>query len=143
MQRFVDAQSPQLETVIQELVTGHKRSHWMWYFFPQIAGLGQSATSQHYALASLDEAGAYLDHTILGGRLRQLTALVNGLPGQDAAAVFGPVDALKFRSCMTLFHRVAGDGDTLFQRALDKYFGGLPDQRTLDLAMVSQGCLHR
>ncbi|TWB24611.1 uncharacterized protein (DUF1810 family) [Nitrospirillum amazonense] len=134
LQRFVDAQNPQLDTVIQELTTGHKRSHWMWHFFPQIAGLGQSATSQHYALASLDEARAYLEHTILGGRLRQLTGLVNELPGHDAQAVFGPVDALKFRSSMTLFHLAAGDCDSLFQDALDKYFGGQPDRRTLDLA---------
>ncbi|MDZ5650652.1 DUF1810 domain-containing protein [Nitrospirillum sp. BR 11828] len=134
LQRFVDAQNPQLDTVIQELTTGHKRSHWMWYFFPQLAGLGRSATSQHYALASLDEARAYLEHTILGGRLRQLTAMVNDLPGQDPVAVFGPVDALKFHSCMTLFHLAAGDYDSLFQDALDKYFAGVPDQRTLALA---------
>ncbi|WP_044562321.1 DUF1810 domain-containing protein [Azospirillum sp. B4] len=133
LRRFVDAQNPQLETVTRELTAGHKRSHWMWYFFPQIAGLGRSATSQQYALASLDEARAYLEHTILGARLRQLTALVNELPGDDAAAVFGPVDALKFHSSMTLFHLAAGNRDSLFQDALDKYFGGLPDPRTLAL----------
>ncbi|TWB43487.1 DUF1810 domain-containing protein [Nitrospirillum pindoramense] len=134
LQRFVDAQNPQLDTVIHELTAGHKRSHWMWYFFPQLAGLGRSATSQLYALASLDEARPYLEHTILGGRLRQLTALVNDLPGHDPVAVFGPVDALKFHSSMTLFHLAAGDYDSLFQDALDKYFAGVPDQRTLDLA---------
>ncbi|MEA1672457.1 DUF1810 domain-containing protein [Nitrospirillum sp. BR 11163] len=138
LQRFVDAQNPQLDTVIQELTTGRKRSHWMWYFFPQIAGLGRSATSQLYALASLDEARAYLEHTILGGRLRQLTGLVNELPGHDAEAVFGPVDALKFRSSMTLFHLAAGDCDSLFQDALDKYFDGQPDLRTLELAGVER-----
>lgn len=103
-----------------------------------MAGLGASATSQRYALASVDEARAYLEHTILGGRLRQMTALVNELPGRDPVAVFGPVDALKFRSCMTLFHLAAGNCDSLFQDALDKYFGGTPDAATLRLTCATE-----
>ncbi len=130
LQRFVDAQERVVDAVTRELRDGAKRSHWMWFVFPQIKGLGRSSTAQHYAIGSLDEAKAYLEHPVLGKRLREWTQILLNLEGPSAEQIFGYPDYLKFRSSMTLFSRVPGAPD-LFQRALDKYYGGKPDGATL------------
>jgi uncharacterized protein (DUF1810 family) len=132
LERFVAAQDPVLAQVKAELAAGRKRSHWMWFVFPQLRGLGQSDMAQRYGLASLTEARAYLAHPVLGKRLRDCTALVNAVQGRSAEEILGEVDALKFRSCMTLF-AAAEPGDSAFRTALDRYFGGAEDPRTLAL----------
>ena len=132
LQRFVNAQEPQVEIVRQELRKGEKESHWMWYFFPQIAGLGYSPTAQRFAITSRKEAEAYLKHPVLGPRLRELTQLVTTVEGRSAVQIFGKVDALKFRSSMTLFANATPD-NTIFIRALEKFYGGEPDPSTLEL----------
>ncbi len=114
-----------------ELRAGRKRSHWMWYFFPQIQGLGWSSTSRKFAISGRDEAEAYLAHPVLGERLRECTRLVNAAEGRTAEEIFGYPDYLKFRSSMTLFSRV-GSEPQVFLDALDKYFEGTPDERTLE-----------
>ena len=131
LERFVDAQTPVYERVVRELRAGRKESHWMWFVFPQIAGLGSSPMAQHYAIAALDEARAYLAHPVLGKRLRECTKLVLEARGKCIQAIFGSPDDLKFRSCMTLFARAAPD-DTLFKAALDKYYAGAPDPLTVE-----------
>ena len=131
LQRFVDAQAPVYATVLAELRAGRKRSHWMWFIFPQIAGLGRSATARHYAIASLDEAISYLAHRLLGARLRECSALVAAIEGRSAEAIFAYPDDLKFHSSMTLFAE-ASPADAVFQSCLDKYFGGAPDAATLE-----------
>jgi uncharacterized protein (DUF1810 family) len=128
--RFLDAQSQIYAQVIDELTSGRKRSHWMWFIFPQVAGLGQSPTSVRFAISSLDEAREYLTHPVLGPRLKECTKLVLDLEGKTARQIFGPVDELKFRSSMTLFAGAAPEDD-LFERCLEKYFAGAPDQATL------------
>jgi uncharacterized protein (DUF1810 family) len=130
LQRFVDAQRDVFEVARAELSGGRKRSHWMWFIFPQIAGLGSSPTSQYYAISSLKEADAYLAHPLLGQRLIDLTDLVCGLPQDDAVDIFGEVDAAKFRSSMTLFS-CAHPSHPAFNRAIAKYFQGEPDSLTL------------
>ena len=109
---------------------GRKESHWMWFIFPQVAGLGQSPTSVRFAISSLDEARAYLTHPVLGPRLKECTKLVLDVEGKTARQIFGPVDELKFRSSMTLFAGAAPEDD-LFERCLEKYFAGAPDRATL------------
>lgn len=131
LQRFVDAQEPVFSRVLAELRAGRKTSHWIWFIFPQIAGLGMSAMSQRYAIADLDEAAAYLAHPILGPRLIQCCQLVLAIEQLSIEAIFGAIDAVKFRSCMTLFSQVPG-ADPIFQRALAQYFAGQQDQATLD-----------
>jgi uncharacterized protein (DUF1810 family) len=126
----VDAQARVYEQVRRELEAGRKESHWMWFIFPQIVGLGQSPMSIRFAIASLEEARACLAHSVLGPRLRECAKLALDAPSGTARAIFGPVDEMKFRSSMTLFARAAPDEDT-FQRCLDKYFGGAPDPATL------------
>lgn len=128
LQRFLDAQATVYDAVVDELRDGRKASHWMWFVFPQLRGLGHSATAQHYGLASLDEARAYLAHPLLGERLRECTRLALRA-GDDAHALFGSPDDLKFRSCLTLFHHAAPD-EALFADALDHYFEGAADPRT-------------
>jgi uncharacterized protein (DUF1810 family) len=130
LQRFVAAQAPVYERVCAELSAGRKRSHWMWFVFPQIHGLGSSAMAQRYAITSLAEATAYLDHTVLGPRLRACTGLVNAVDGRSAHEIFGSPDDMKFHSAMTLFFR-AGSEDELFRTALDKYFAGKLDHATI------------
>lgn len=130
LQRFVDAQAGVYRQVIEELRAGRKRSHWMWFIFPQIRGLGFSAMAAAYAISSLNEARAYLAHPLLGPRLRECTALVNAVEGRTAGEIFGYPDDLKFRSSMTLFARAAQD-NRVFRDALDKYFGGNEDAATL------------
>jgi uncharacterized protein (DUF1810 family) len=132
LQRFVEAQDRDFESAVQELRAGRKRSHWIWYVFPQIAGLGSSAMSQRYAISSCDEARAYAGHPVLGARLRQCTQLVLDVQGRSADQILPHPDDLKFRSCMTLFERCAAD-PALFRAALLKYFGGEPDRQTLDI----------
>jgi uncharacterized protein (DUF1810 family) len=126
-QRFVDAQAPVYERVRRELSAGRKESHWMWFVFPQIAGLGQSPTSVRYAIGSLEEATAYLAHPVLGARLEECARLALAVEGKSAREIFGPVDAMKFRSSMTLFARAAPPG-SVFTQCLDRYFGGNPDE---------------
>lgn len=132
LQRFVDAQADVYDAVCDELRGGRKTSHWMWFVFPQLRGLGQSAMAQRYGIASLDEARAYLAHPLLGARLRDCTRLVLQVEGRSVHAIFGSPDDFKFCSCMTLFAFAAPDED-VFAQALDRYFGGEPDPRTLNL----------
>ncbi len=132
LHRFLTAQAPTYNTVLTELRAGRKSSHWIWFIFPQIAGLGHSAMAQQFAIGSLDEAKTYLQHPLLGQRLRECIQLVLDVNGRSADEIFGYPDNLKFRSCMTLFLTAATD-NTLFKSALDKYFDGQPDQLTLDI----------
>lgn len=129
LQRFVGAQAPLYAQVMSELRNGRKRSHWMWFIFPQIAGLGHSAMAHRYAVASCDEAVAYLKHPILGPRLRECTETVCGIEARSIGEIFGSPDDLKFRSSMTLFEAVSGD--PLFRSALDKFCAGESDRATL------------
>ncbi|HUE43684.1 MAG TPA: DUF1810 domain-containing protein [Candidatus Sulfotelmatobacter sp.] len=129
--RFVEAQDGVYTQVCEELRRGEKRSHWMWFIFPQIRGLGRSPMAERFAIASLDEARAYLAHEILGERLRECTGLVNGVAGRSANEIFGDPDDLKFHSSMTLFAQ-AGEGETVYGEALKKYFSGKLDKGTLD-----------
>lgn len=130
LRRFVDAQAPVFGAVTAELERGRKSSHWMWFVFPQIEGLGFSAMARRYAVRSLGEAQAYLAHPVLGGRLRRCTDLVLAVEGRDITAILGSPDDVKFRSSMTLFGRAA-PGEARFRAALDRYFGGAPDAATL------------
>jgi uncharacterized protein (DUF1810 family) len=131
LQRFVDAQAPVYSRVIAELRQGQKQSHWMWYIFPQLAGLGHSPMAQRFALSSRDEAMAYLGHGVLGPRLRQCTALVNAVAGRTIREILGSPDDLKFRSSMTLFGAVSSEPE--FTAAVAKFYGGTPDRNTLEL----------
>lgn len=130
LQRFVDAQAPVFARVLDELRAGEKRTHWMWFVFPQIEGLGHSAMARRFAIASRAQALAYLYHGVLGPRLRQCTALVNAVEGRSATAIFGHPDDLKFHSSMTLFAH-AGSANEIFLAAVAKYFGGVFDEATL------------
>src|ERR1700685_3126306 len=130
LQRFVDAQNPVYAQVCNELRAGEKTTHWMWFIFPQIRGLGHSATATHFAISSLEEAKSYLEHPVLGTRLRECTGIVNGVDGKSVSQIFGYPDDLKFHSSMTLFNFAAPD-DLGFKRALAKYFHGAIDQRTI------------
>ena len=132
LQRFVDAQedSAIYARALSELRAGRKQGHWIWFVFPQIAGLGSSPMSQAYAIRSLEEARAYLEHLVLGPRLRESTeALLAADPGASAEAILGGIDAMKARSSMTLFHRAAPE-DALFRDALDRFYGGEADEET-------------
>lgn len=129
LERFVAAQERSYGRALDELRAGAKRSHWMWFVFPQIAGLGRSRTARRYAIESVDEARAYLDHSLLGGRLRECTRAVLQIEGKTAQAIFGYPDWLKFRSCLTLFD-AAAPGE-VFGEALDRYFDGARDALTL------------
>lgn len=133
LQRFVTAQARSFEAALGELKAGEKRSHWMWYVFPQLRGLGHSPTAQFYGLASLDEARAYLSHPVLGERLKRCVEAVLAVQGRSLRAIFGSPDDMKFRSSMTLFARAAPDRETLFRQALDRYCEGRADERTLAL----------
>ena len=130
LDRFVNAQDPVYSDVLAELRTGKKRSHWMWFVFPQIAGLGQSEMARKYAIASTDEAAAYLAHPVLGPRLRECARLVSTHRDMHVADIFDGPDDLKFHSSMTLFADVAPD-EAVFQGCLDQFFDGKPDAATL------------
>ncbi len=129
LERFISAQRPVIATVRAELKAGAKRSHWMWYVFPQIAGLGHSAMSQTYAISNLAEARAYLANAVLGPCLLDCTSLVLGVEDRSAKEIFGAIDAAKFRSCMTLFAQASDN--PIFHAALAKYFNGENDPETL------------
>ena len=133
--RFLAAQQGCYARVLEELAAGRKTSHWMWFIFPQLRGLGVSATALRFGLAGLDEARAYLAHPLLGGRLRECVRALLAVEGRSAHQIFGSPDDLKLRSCLTLFAAAADDGagDGEFGAALAKYYGGGPDPRTLQL----------
>jgi uncharacterized protein (DUF1810 family) len=131
MQRFISAQEPIYATVLAELTAGCKQTHWMWFIFPQIAGLGFSSMAQRYAIASLDEARAYLAHPVLGKRLEDCTRAVLRHGGRTAYEIFDSPDDMKFRSSMTLFHRAAPD-NPLFAQALATFYGGVEDPNTIE-----------
>ena len=130
-EHFVKAQDRVWDDVVAELRAGEKQSHWMWFVFPQHVGLGRSPMAQRYGIAGLAEARAYLDHPVLGARLRDATRLVLAVEDRTAHRIFGSPDDLKFRSSMTLFAHAA-PGEPLFRRALDKFYGGEEDMLTLD-----------
>ena len=132
LERFVAAQDPVWDRVRAELARGRKASHWMWFVFPQLAGLGSSSTARAYAVSGLDEAQAYLAHPVLGPRLREAAELAAAVEARTASEVFGYPDDLKLRSSMTLFARAAPQ-DPVFTAVLDRYFGGDPDPRTIEL----------
>ena len=129
LQRFLDAQEKVIDAVYRELGVGRKASHWMWFIFPQVAGLGRSDTAKWFAISSRDEAVAYLAHPILGGRLRRCTELVNSVQSRTIDEIFGYPDNLKFHSSMTLFASVSPEG-SVFHKALARYFNGEPDAST-------------
>ncbi len=133
LERFVKAQDEGtiFDRVVEELRRGRKTSHWMWFVFPQISGLGHSQTSKRFAIASLGEAKAYLDHPVLGPRLIECTGIVAASEAASAEHIFGPIDAQKLRSSMTLFHLAAPD-QPLFEQVLGRYFGGNLDAATRD-----------
>lgn len=130
--RFLHAQEADYATALAEIESGRKRSHWMWYIFPQLAGLGSSATAEFYAIQSLDEAREYLAHPILGSRLRECAEVAIRIEGKSAAEIFGTIDAMKLRSSATLFALVAESG-SVFERMLAKFYNGERDPRTLEL----------
>ena len=129
LERFVAAQRHVYGDVVAELRAGRKTGHWIWFIFPQIAGLGRSETSRFYALESLDEARAYLAHPVLGPRLRECAGLLLATTGRTAVGILGSIDAMKVRSSMTLFHRAAPD-DPLFVEVLDRFYDGVADAET-------------
>ncbi len=131
LSRFIEAQASVIDQVRRELEDGRKRSHWMWFVFPQIKGLGHSSTARYYAIASLAEAQAYLRHPVLGQRLSECADLVNRVEGRSVHQIFGSPDDLKFHSSMTLFAQ-ADPTAPVFQTALGKYFGGALDRGTMD-----------
>jgi uncharacterized protein (DUF1810 family) len=136
LERFVAAQDPVMASVRRELAAGRKQTHWMWFVFPQLRALGQSPTAKRYGIASLAEAQAYIAHPILGQRLVECTELVRAIQGRSVHDIFGSPDDMKFRSSMTLFAH-AQPHTQAFAGALEQYFAGAPDQRTLDL--LAQG----
>ena len=138
LNRFVRAQEDDYERALSEIRSGRKRSHWMWYIFPQIDGLAFSSTSKHYSIKSVEEARAYLDHPVLGLRLVECAEAVVGLEGRSATEIFGSPDDLKLRSCATLFACVSPAG-SVFDRLLGKYYGGGRDEKTLRLLGTGAG----
>jgi uncharacterized protein (DUF1810 family) len=140
LERFVRAQDDHgtYDDAVAELRRGQKSSHWMWFVFPQLAGLGRSATSRRYAISSLDEARDYLRHAVLGPRLLTCAGLVVGTQGRSAVEIFGGIDAVKLHSSMTLFHRAAPDV-SVFAEVLERYFDGVPDEATARLLSSSDG----
>lgn len=131
LQRFIDAQEGIFDIALQEIKNGRKRSHWMWFIFPQLKGLGHSSTSMYYGLDGTDEARAYLYNPILGTRLKEITNTLLELPITNAHEILGSPDDIKLRSCMTLFDAI--DPDSVFQKVLDKFFHGRKDNRTLSI----------
>jgi uncharacterized protein (DUF1810 family) len=136
LNRFLEAQADDYEQALSEIQSGRKRTHWMWYIFPQIDGLAFSSTSKRYAIKSIEEARAYLDHPVLGPRLRECAEAAVGVEGRSAAEIFGSPDDLKLRSCATLFACVSPAG-SVFERLLAKYYGGSRDAKTLQLLDIS------
>ena len=135
LDRFLDAQRGDYAAALAEVRRGRKTSHWMWYIFPQIAGLGQSSTARYYSIRDLEEAREYYAHPVLGQRLREISGVLLELRGSDPVAVFGGIDSMKLKSSMTLFAMAAPD-DPVFQQVLDKYYGGEQDALTLRILGV-------
>ena len=135
LRRFIEAQDKVYHDVLAELRAGHKTSHWMWFVFPQIAGLGFSSTTQFYAIKSIDEARAYLQHPILGPRLIECCEALLSVQGRSAHDIFGSPDDMKLKSSMTLFASVSSSG-SVFEKILDRYFAGERDNRTVELLAV-------
>lgn len=138
LDRFVQAQEGVYETVLDELRRGSKRTHWIWFVFPQLRALGRSGTARHYGLENLDEAAAYWAHPTLGPRLRECVETMLQVQGKSAVTILGDIDALKFRSCLTLFLAVA-PSDRSLQAALARFYAGEPDSLTLDLLRGMSG----
>ena len=138
MQKFIEAQEAIYPQILSELEAGRKVSHWMWFIFPQIQGLGRSSTAQYYAIKDAEQAQAYLRHPVLGARLKECAEILLRLKGKTAIDIFGDIDAVKLRSSMTLFSEVAGQ-DTVFARVLKKYFNAEPDALTLQILNEQQG----
>jgi len=136
LQRFLDAQDPVYAGVLEELAAGAKRTHWMWFIFPQLKGLGRSAVARHYGIDSIDEARAYWRHPVLGLRLKECTELLLRAPAQSAHEIFGSPDDLKLRSCMTLFAEVAEE-EPVFNQVLERFFDGKPDARRRIAAAIT------
>lgn len=134
LDRFLTAQERSYDAALSEIKNGRKRSHWMWYIFPQIAGLGMSSTAQYYSIADIDEAREYITHPVLGARLLEISRALLTLDSSDATAVMGYPDDLKLRSSMTLFAQVSED--PVFNAVIDKFYGGRPDTRTLHILGV-------
>jgi len=132
LNRFLVEQQHIYAGVLEELRRGRKTGHWIWYIFPQLAGLGRSQMSRDFAIGSLDEARAYLAHPVLGSRLRECAGALLSIEGRSAEEILGSVDAMKVRSCMTLFHRAAPD-EPVFRQVLDRFYGGVADSATDDL----------
>jgi uncharacterized protein (DUF1810 family) len=132
LDRFIDAQKNSYAVALAEIKRGRKSSHWMWYIFPQISGLGQSSTAIYYSIRDLNEAKEYYAHPVLGARLREISTVLLNLQGSDPVAVFGGIDSMKLKSSMTLF-AVAAPEDKLFQQVLDKYYNGDLDRLTLSI----------
>ncbi len=137
LSRFLQAQEGSYDTALREIRAGRKRSHWMWFIFPQIRGLGASSTAQYYAIRDLDEAREYINHPVLGPRLIGISEALLALDESDAGAVMGYPDDLKLRSCMTLF-QLAAPQQPVFGKVLDKFYGGKPDRRTEEILMGEQ-----
>lgn len=138
LDRFIKAQKRDYETALNEIRRGYKRSHWIWYIFPQIAGLGFSPTSQYYSIASIKEAEAYMENAYLRAHLLEISEALLTLDSRDPGQVMGYPDDLKLKSSMTLFAEAAPE-ETVFQAVLDQYFGGEKDQRTLDILTAMRG----
>jgi uncharacterized protein (DUF1810 family) len=132
LNRFLAEQQHIYAAVLEELRRGRKTGHWIWYIFPQLAGLGRSQMSRDFAIGSFDEARAYLAHPVLGSRLRECAEALLSIPGRSAEEILGSVDAMKVRSCMTLFHRAAPD-ESVFTQVLDRFYGGVADATTDEL----------
>jgi uncharacterized protein (DUF1810 family) len=130
LERFVTAQAPVFGTALAELRAGRKRTHWMWFIFPQLAGLGRSSTARFYGIGSIDEGRAYLGHPLLGPRLDLCTRIVLASECSSLQAMFGSPDDMKFRSCMTLFSLATDDPENPFRQALERWCGDCPDERT-------------
>ena len=137
LQRFIDAQESDYPSALKEITAGRKRSHWMWYVFPQYDGLGFSSTSRHYAIRSLEEARAYLNHPILGPGLRECVGALLAVTDRTAHEIFGSPDDMKLKSSMTLFAHVSPEEST-FEQVLDRYFGGRRDGKTLELVRIGR-----
>ena len=135
LSRFVEAQAKDYSRALAELRAGKKQTHWIWYVLPQLRGLGSSSMANFYGVGSVQEAEAYLAHPVLGSRLRECVAAMNALDALSAVQVFGQIDAAKFRSCLTLFRSV-DPNDAIFSEALDKYFAGVPDEKSIALLNV-------
>jgi len=138
LSRFIAAQEGHYEDVVSEIAAGQKRSHWMWYIFPQVEGLAPSSMSRRYSIKSIDEALAYLGHPVLGHRLLECAEAVLGVQGRSAAEIFGFPDYLKLRSCVTLFASVQ-PANSVFQRILDRYYDGVADDKTLRILETLRG----